>query len=218
MKVAWMLLLSGVLAAAAEKKPAAGNTGNDDIEIAATAFVDPADIKAALGADLGAGFLTVRIKVSPKTEGPMRVSPDDFTLLSHKDGQRSGAYAPSQIAGNAALIVRSTSSGGGVGVQDRGPVWGGIGGPPRRLGGEPGGVGNMGSTEGRDSKIESNTGAKENPLLKLLAGKILPDKETKEPVEGLLYFLIEGKVKGKELSLLYKGPAGRLVLEFREPK
>ena len=44
---------------------------------------------------------------------------------------------------------------------------------------------------------------------------MLPDKETKEPVEGLLYFLLEGKNKAKDLGLLYKGPAGRLAMDFK---
>ena len=46
----------------------------------------------------------------------------------------------------------------------------------------------------------------------------LPDKETKEPVEGLLYFPIDGKIKPKDLAVIYKGPAGKLVMEFANPK
>jgi hypothetical protein len=32
----------------------------------------------------------------------------------------------------------------------------------------------------------------------------------------LLYFLIEGKVKPKDLTLIYKGPAGRIVAPFEK--
>ncbi len=48
-----------------------------------------------------------------------------------------------------------------------------------------------------------------------LKSKILPDLQTKDPVEGLLYFSIEGKVKPKDLSLIYKSPFGRLEMEFK---
>ena len=44
---------------------------------------------------------------------------------------------------------------------------------------------------------------------------MLHDVETKEPVEGLLYFLLDGKNKVKDLGLIYKGPAGRLAMDFK---
>ena len=44
---------------------------------------------------------------------------------------------------------------------------------------------------------------------------MLKDVETKEPVEGLIYFLLEGKNKPKDLGLLYKGPAGHLAMDFK---
>jgi hypothetical protein len=51
-------------------------------------------------------------------------------------------------------------------------------------------------------------------LLKALRAKQFPQKESKEPVEGLLYFPLDGKHKLKNLAVLYRGPAGRLDLEF----
>jgi hypothetical protein len=51
-----------------------------------------------------------------------------------------------------------------------------------------------------------------------LAAKILPDKETKTPIEGLLYFSISGKLKPKDVALVYKGDAGKLVMEFEPVK
>jgi hypothetical protein len=44
---------------------------------------------------------------------------------------------------------------------------------------------------------------------------MLRDSETKDPVEGLLYFLLEGKNKPKDLGLIYKGAAGRLAMDFK---
>jgi hypothetical protein len=54
-----------------------------------------------------------------------------------------------------------------------------------------------------------------NSLLAALTSKGLPERETKAPVEGLLYFAVEGKVKLKDLSLIYKSPFGRLEMEFK---
>jgi len=45
--------------------------------------------------------------------------------------------------------------------------------------------------------------------------KALPERETKAPVEGLLYFVMEGKVKPKDLGLVYKSPLGRLEMDFK---
>jgi hypothetical protein len=59
---------------------------------------------------------------------------------------------------------------------------------------------------------------KDNPLLAALKEKGLPDKEGKETLEGLLYFPIEGKIKAKDVAIIYKGPAGKLVMEFQNPK
>ena len=56
---------------------------------------------------------------------------------------------------------------------------------------------------------------RKNPLLAVLKAKVLPETETMEPVEGLLYFLIDGKFKQKDLALIYKGQAGRLTWNSR---
>ena len=214
--ILWMIA-TALIAQAGERKPLPGQAGNDDIEMVASVLIDRDEIHQALGADLGAGYVAVRIKVTPKTEQPLRVSPDDFTMISRKDGQRSVALSPGQIAGKGALVVKAApSQPGGFGTQSNGPIWGGIGGPPQRLPGSGGGIGNMaGADGGAEAKVEPNNKAKDNPLLAILKEKSLPDKETKEPVEGLLYFPIEGKVKPKDLAVLYKGPAGKLVMEFK---
>jgi hypothetical protein len=43
---------------------------------------------------------------------------------------------------------------------------------------------------------------------------MLQEKEISESVTGLLYFPLEGKVKPKDLELIYKGPAGKLLVNF----
>jgi hypothetical protein len=219
MKRLVVLIAIPLLAIAGERKPLPGQAGNDDIELVASVIVDKDEIKQVLGAELGPGYVIAKMKVTPKTENALRVSPDDFTMISRKDGQRSVALSPGQIAGRGAIVVKAApDQPGGLGTTSNGPVWGGIGGAPRRLPGSGGGVGNAPGVDGGvQSSVDKGDG-KDNPLLAVLKAKILQDKETKDPVEGLLYFPIEGKVKPKDLAVIYKGPAGKLVMEFANPK
>jgi hypothetical protein len=54
----------------------------------------------------------------------------------------------------------------------------------------------------------------ESPLLLALRQKALPEKTVTEPVTGLLYFEIDGKVKPKNLELFYKTKSGKLGMRF----
>jgi hypothetical protein len=66
------------------------------------------------------------------------------------------------------------------------------------------------------SRIEYFPGIrdKENPLEKILKDKALPEKATREPVSGLLYFGMS-KQKMKNLELLYGGRENRISLRFK---
>lgn len=211
-------LATAMSASAADKGPPTATGNNEKVTLNATLIQDKEAIAREVGSDLGGNFILVRVQLTPKGEA-IAVSRDDFTLRSHKDGQKSGAFHPSQIAGRGSLVV--TSRGGGVMMaQDKGTVWGGgpggPGGPPMRL---PGPGGEMGSpTAGvSEAKAVINDGGKtkEDPVLAVLKAKVLEEKETKDAVSGLLYFSLEGKHKAKQLSLMYSGPGGRLILEFR---
>jgi hypothetical protein len=211
MKIVIALAMAALSALAADPKTLPNQAGNDDVDLAGTALVDQKDIQQALGADLEAGFVVVRIKVTPRAGHSILVSPDDFTLISRKDGDRSGALAPSQIAGTSVLVV---SPGRGGGTRVGRPV-GGLSIPG--VGGGAGGVGTGGSQAGQvDSHVETKGDAdSNNSLMAALKSKGLPERETKVPVEGLLYFAMEGKVKPKDLSLIYKSRYGRLEMEFK---
>lgn len=218
MKYVLILVLTALIALGGDPKPLPNQAGNDDIEIAGTVILDREECRKALGADLGPGYVMVRIKVSPKTDDGIQVSPDDFTIVSRKDGERSQALSPFQIAGRGTLVVkRAATQPGGLGTESNGPVWGGIGGAPRRLPGSGGGLGNSGGVEGgtAEAKMDPEKGAKENPMLAILKEKILPEGKITQPAEGLLYFTLGGKLKPKDVSLLYKGPAGRLTMDFK---
>jgi len=191
MRLAPMLLMAAL--AFAENKPLPNQAGNDDVDLAGTVVIERPQIQQELGMDMGAGYMLVQIKVTPKVDAALRVGPDDFTLLSRKNGDRSPALDPQQIAGTGgALIVKpAAQQPGGDGTRTNGPIWGGV--TPKAGGAKDG-----------DSR-----------LLGVLKEKALQDQETKKPVEGLLYFALDGKLKPKDVSLIYKGPAGKLVIDFK---
>jgi len=176
------------LAAAADLKSLPNQAGNGNIDLAGTVYIDSKDIQQVLGTTLGPGYIVVRIRVEPRMLQAIRISADDFTLVSRKDGERSDALIPSQIGGAANLILRSKTTHSSAGVS---------------------------STSVNVVPADNKTAPEERPSTKLLESKMLPDTETKEPVEGLLYFLLDGKNKTKDLGLLYKGPAGRLAMDFK---
>lgn len=188
MKYLIVLLIFSLALSAADIKSLPNQAGNGNIDLSGSVIVDSKEIEQLLGAPMPAGYIVVRIKVSPRTAEAIRISADDFTLVSRKDGERSSALVPSQIGAPANLVVTSKThypSSAGVGV-----------------------------TSVNVAPVESKK-APDSQLTKLLESKMLADTETKEPVEGLLYFLLDGKNKPKDLGLLYKGPAGRLAMDFK---
>ena len=188
MKLFITSLILPLLAAAADLKSLPNQAGNGNIDLAGTVYVESKDIQQVLGTTLDPGYVVVRIKVEPRMLQAIRISADDFTLVSRKDGERSDALAPSQIGGPANLILKSkTTYAGSPGVSTTA----------------------VGVTPANSKNVP------DSPAIKLLEAKMLRDTETKEPVEGLLYFLLEGKNKPKDLGLLYKGPAGRLAMDFK---
>lgn len=189
MKLFITSLILSCVAAAADLKSLPNQAGNGNIDLAGTVFVDSKDIQQVLGTTLDPGYIVVRIKVEPRMPQAMRISADDFTLVSRKDGERSEALVPSQIGGAANLVLKSkTTHDGSAGVS---------------------------STAVMVAPASAKAASSESPSAKLLESKMLQDVETKEPVEGLLYFLLEGKNKVKDLGLLYKGPAGHLAMDFK---
>ena len=197
----------------AEKKLPIEQTSNEQVDISATAMLDKDQIKQELGSDLGGDVVVVHVTVRPVSDKPVKVSLDDFLLVSGKDGQRSQPFAPSQIAGDTTLVLTPQGARNG-GLGTRRPGWGGMAGPLGFPGGG-GGVGNSTTTTTQDTKVETVHSDQTNPLLVTLKEKCLPEKEIKEPISGLLYFQMVGKLKPKDLELHYKGPAGQLALRFR---
>ena len=189
---------------------------NDNVEINATITLDRPDVTAKLGADPGPGIVLVEVRINPKTDGPLRIGPDDFILLSHDDGQRSKPFEPGQIAGKGGLVVHpDLVNGGVVAGRQRVPLGTGPTGRVSSIPANSGGIGNAGSTQVGISAAANDKDAGNKNLLEALKAKQLPDKETTDEVTGYLYFPLDGKHKLKNMAVLYRGPGGHLDIEFQ---
>ncbi len=179
--------------------------GNDDIGVEATISLTEAEVTQKLGADPGDGIVLVAVRITPKAGKMVRVSPDDFILLAHDDGERSKPFDPAEIAGQGALMVRTNTTG----EKKKSSGFGGFG---------PFGMGGGGSPPPQNTTVASKMDPKNqgsNTLLEALRAKQLQPAESAKPIEGFLYFPLDGKHKLKNLAVLYRGPAGKLNLEFQ---
>jgi hypothetical protein len=206
-KIGLLSLCAALACFAGERKNLPGQAGNDQVDLESSVILNHDEITKEIGADIGEGYVVARIKVIPKGDQPLRVGPDDFTMICRKDGQRSTALAPSEIAGKGEMIIKRGTADGGKGSWTAGGIGGGLGSSP----------GTVQRDVIKGTQIDDN--AKASPALAVLTEKVLPDKETKTPIEGLLYFSIAGtKLKPKDVTIQYKGAAGRLQMEFEPVK
>ncbi len=215
--LASMLLVLPTLAVAADnKKIEPVKAGNENVEIRASAVVGKEAIQEALGLDPGAEVIALEVEVRPRGDSPVNITRDDFILISRKDGQRSPAMHPSQIAGPGAIMVSSTAHGASGGmVGRRRPIWGGMPGTtgrPSRIGGDN----DVSSVTTAETKIQvtDKKESEDNPVLAALKNKEVPQGKTLEPVKGYFYYIFDGKHKLKDLELMYKTPQGTLMLDF----
>jgi hypothetical protein len=213
-----LIVLAAAVCWGADKKPILpARASNDNVAFEAKAHLTKEEVFTAVGASLDEGIIVVDITLTPKNGQKVKVYRDDFTLFSSRDGQRSIPYSPTQIAGQAGLVISSKAAGGGVMAQERRIPWG-LGGGPMGMG-LPGNGATLGSatggaTIGSSSTVDTDPTKGADPLLTVLEAKVLPEKTIEEPVTGQLYFLIDGKVKLKDLQLFYKAPGGRLTAPF----
>jgi len=226
------LLLSGLLAllaTGAEKTQWRGQAADARVTLEARVWTDREEMKALLGHDPGPSIVIVEVTVRPAPGTVLRLDRDDFLLRSDRDGQRSRPLDPAQIAGSAVMVISSRGGTQGTGMaEERRVPWGvpGIpggsptGGPPRGIP-MPGQSPNVGTATADTSEavasVEEGREKKSNPLLDVLTQKLLPDGDIDGPRTGLLYFLIEGKVRPKDLELVYRKAPPRLSLRFADP-
>jgi len=220
--IALALIWAASLGAAGKNEfnlPAETRGENESVVINATVYAKPEQVKELLGSDLGGHYIVVEVKVTPRFGKEVAVTRDDFVLKTDKDGERSGPFAPSQIAGRGAMVVHQTGGAGGTGMHDNnGPVVGGYPGSielPHRLGGD--GIGDAGAPAGAEAKTRTGSHEKEDPILGVLKQKELPETKTDKPVSGLLYFPME-KQKVKDLELRYAVDGDKIAMRFRREK
>jgi len=200
-----LLFASGALFASKKVISPETSASNDQIDVVATITLAEDEVAQKIGADPGKGIVLLQVRVTPKTDKPIQISPDDFILLAHDDGERSKPFEPSEIAGKGALVVTTKTTG------EKQKKTGMVG----SFGGLGGGVSSPGNPPPTAVNARVDTKSQGNqPLLEALKAKQFPEKESIEPVEGYLYFPLDGKHKLKNLAVLYRGPAGKLDLEF----
>jgi len=204
-----LLLAAGLAFGAKKVVSPITNASNEQVDIVASIVLDEDSVKQKIGADPGKGIVLLEVKVIPKTDQGVQVSPDDFILLAHDDGERSKPFAPEELAGQGAMVIshseekaKKTSSSFGLG----GVMMGGGGGGNA----SPGNPIPKNTTTRMDDKNKGST-----QLLQALKSKQFPTTEAKDEVSGYLYFPLDGKHKLKNLAVLYRGSAGKLNLEFQ---
>ena len=218
LRLAGLGLVIGFLSLAADTRLAVGSDSNKNFDLQATLYNTQDDINKLIGEELGKGIIVIEVTITPREGKLIEVWREDFSLRSDKDGQRSEPYDPSQIAGSSVLELATTSHGTRVSRERTGPIWGGVGGNPRRLPGKGEQVSLGSDNETMDVQARSGGSEPENELLAVLERKVLKEVETSEPVSGLLYFPLDGKHKIKQLELHYRGDAGALNLRFKREK
>jgi len=214
-RVFFSFFVTALLASAADKKaPAAARGENLDLILNVTLYDDPSLVKGLLGTDLEGHYIVAEVKVEPKYGKEVLIDWNDFVLWTERDGEKSTPFAPNQITGKDAVILSHTKGPGAAspGMVLEGPpaLHGGAlaGGPPAK---EEGGESQPGPQSGPPAKDPPKD---EDPLKKLLTGKMLVEKKTGELVSGLLYFPME-KQKRKDLELDYGGRENRITLRFK---
>lgn len=206
----WFILLLAVPGLAEKKVISPTTTGaNDSIDLEATITLAPDEVVQKIGADPGKGIVLLQVKVTPKTDKPVQIAPEDFILLAHDDGERSKPFEPAELAGQGAMVVTNQQDAKGKKKGGLSPSIG-FGGMMGGGGGSPGNSKPVNLNSKMDDKAKGN-----NSLLEALKAKQLPTTESTDPVQGYLYFPLDGKHKLKNLAILYRGPAGKLDLEFQ---
>ncbi len=218
-RAALLFVLTSILIAGKRPAQGTGEAENAAVSIVATASADVATVSQVLGGpDLGGHYVVLQIRLTPKDPKPYTVDRDDFVLKTDKDGERTHPFAPSQIAGDGALIISEQKmSHQSPGTESNGPIWGGMpgtGSRPQRMPGNGGGIGSMQGVSEAKATAKSSTKDAINPLIATLEKRELAQKPVSETVTGLLYFPLE-KQRLKDLELLCATPAGKLTLRFK---
>jgi hypothetical protein len=189
------------------EKKAYNEISTDTVALNGKLYMTPEAVKGVVGSDLGGHYMVVQITVTPKGDKPLDLKLTDFQMFCEGDGDRSQPQTAAEIAAADSMVLKRGSSGIGSYGEEAGTIWSGVG-----FGGRMGKKKKDGDDSGPSTKMQKGTG--DSALKKVLSEKALPEKETKEPVSGLLYFPLEKK-KMKDLVLFYNTPNGKVRLYFK---
>ncbi len=126
-------------------------------------------------------------------------------MFSEGDGDRTQPQSPAEIAATDSMVLKRGQSGIGSLGEQTGTTWSGVG---------FGGRSSKKKQDDTPASTKMEKGTKDDGLKTALTDKGLPEKETTQPVSGLLYFPLEKK-KLKDLVLFYTTPTGKLRLYFK---
>jgi len=173
--------------AASAANPPTGHASDGSVEVNAV-FLDAVAVQQTAHSDFNNLYTVIEVTVTPKGGKPVDVQPDDFLLRINSNSDSSGPMAASQIygAGNA-LVLHSTKE--TIGITPANPGYTGL-------------------------SITQGTASVYADEINALQSKMLPAKNTSDPVTGLLFFPI-AKKKPKDLDLVYSTPNGKLHISFR---
>ena len=188
---------------------------NDDVEVAVTLVLDHDEVVKKIGADPGPGIVLLEVRFSNKRDKPMQMSPDDFILLAHDDGERYHPFTPAEIAGKGGMVLKTQDT-GTIGVNRTGPRITGLGLPIGTSSSKPTQAPGASTDKKDDSSGDKPQGATtfNEPLLTALKAKQLEAKDVTDTAEGYLYFPLDGKHKLKNMAVLYRTRGEKLDIEF----
>jgi hypothetical protein len=204
-RIAFLLLLSATSFLAKDNKKAYNEISADTVALSGKAYIDPEAVKQLLGYDLGGHYIVIQITVTPKGDKPLNVNSSDFQLFCEGDGDRTQPQSAAEIAAADSMVLKRGQSGIGSLGEETGTTWSGVG-----FGGRSG----KKKQDDTPTTTTMKSGKKDDALKSVLTEKALPEKETTQPVSGLLYFPLEKK-KLKDLVLFYPTPNGKLRLYFK---
>jgi hypothetical protein len=204
--LALLLCVAPFLAKDNKDKKAYNEISAETVALSGKAYIDPLAVKQLLGTDLGGHYIVIQMTVTPKGDKPLNVKESDFQLFCEGDGDRTQPQTAAEIAAADSMVLKRGQSGIGSFGEETGTTWSGVG------------FGGRSAKKKKDDEgppsVKMEKGKKDDSLKGILAEKALPEKETTQPVSGLLYFPLEKK-KLKDLVLFYATPNGKLRLYFK---
>lgn len=194
--------------AGAADYPVHGNQG--DVELGAEYLVH--SVSSAGQTYFVPGYLVVEVALYPSKRQALDVAVSHFALrINGKKGDGLAPEAPYQVA----WAVKYPNDQPQRGLQTTGQIGPIILAPPTTQGRFPTDPQAPSTPPAPDQNPAGIERPPVRPTDEVVAEAALPEGRAAGPVAGHLYFAYQGKVKSlKSLELIYRGPAGQVVLRL----